>query len=329
MPAPKVVVVLNDKGGVSTTTVTCLTAEFLALHRNRRVLLIDFDGQCNLTSCYIGHDEILGLREPPIHPDISDSDLADFNRRSAITDIFLEGKAVEPYRTYIGPESDDDMESPRIELVACSGSGMEEIRKTTQEAPSPDVHGKQLVRGFATSQIVRGLHDFCHAPELGDLYDVILIDTGPGISSLFVAALESATHVIAPYIPEDLSILGLSTLAYQIEKRNRAPVAAKQPAKLIGILPSKVDTRNPYHKEKMTEMREAAGISSAHFPEGLFVPASVHISRRCKPERPPLDPYSIFQMKPSAPVRVQCEKVFGYIHDQIFDDEPQQEVQHG
>ena len=98
----KVVVFLNNKGGVTKTTTTSLYAEYASLIQGKRVLIIDFDGQCNLTSQWIGHEMINGEREPIVNPDIEDADLAEYNRRSSITDIFR-GKAVETYLTQIGP----------------------------------------------------------------------------------------------------------------------------------------------------------------------------------------------------------------------------------
>ena len=325
----KVVVVLQNKGGVTKTTSSSLLAEAASLLRDKRVLLIDFDGQCNLTSQWIGHDEVRGEREPPINPDIEPGDLDEFNERSAITDIFLDGKSVETYLTPIGTGNKDDVDAPRVELVACSGSGMRRIQENIQVPESTATHGRQLVEGVATSQVIRGLHDFCHAEGMDELYDLIIIDTGPGVNTLFRAALAAATHVVSPYIPESLSVLGIGPLIQQVETANENRFYGGAPIEFIGLLPSKVDTRSPVHQETMKAMASHPAMKGVHFPEGMFVPSSVHIQRRSTTNRPRLDPYSIFQMKPSEPIRRQCESVFLYMLDKIFDESKQQEVQHG
>lgn len=316
----KVVVFLNNKGGVTKTTTTSLYAEYASIIQRKRVLIIDFDGQCNLTSQWIGHEMIHGEREPIINPDISEDDLSEYNARSAITDIFR-GKSVESYLTQIGPGDKDDVDSPRVEIVACSGSGMKWIQETLADGSEDvDADGRQLVRGVPTSKVIRAMYDFCHAPIMKEFYDLILIDTGPGVNTLFRAALNAATHVVAPYIPENFSVLGIGPLIHQIESANRNRFTGGDPIELVGLLPSKVDTRSAVHMEVIEEMSQHAGLKRIHFPPGLFVPSSVHIARRSQTNRPIFDPYSIFDMKPSEPIRKRAELVFEYMHSKVFTD---------
>lgn len=315
----KVVVFLNNKGGVTKTTTTSLYAEYASLIQGKRVLIIDFDGQCNLTSQWIGHEMINGEREPIVNPDIEDADLAEYNRRSSITDIFR-GKAVETYLTQIGPDNKEEVLVPRVEIVACSGSGMKWVQETlsASEDSDTDEEGRQLVRGVPTSKVIRAMYDFCHAPIMSELYDLILIDTGPGVNTLFRAALNSATHVVAPYVPENFSVLGIGPLIHQIETANRNRFTGGEPIELVGLLPSKVDTRSAVHMEVIEEMSGHEGLKGIHFPADLYVPSSVHIARRSQTNRPMFDPYSIFEMKPSEPIRKRCEEVFEYMHNRVF-----------
>jgi chromosome partitioning protein len=315
----KVVVFLNNKGGVAKTTTTSLYAEYASIIEKKRVLIIDFDGQCNLTSQWIGHDMISGEREPIVNPDISADDLVEYNARSAITDIFR-GKSVESYLTQIGSGDKDDIACPRVEIVACSGSGMKWIQETLTDGSEDDVdaEGRQLVRGVPTSKVIKAMYDFCHAPIMTEFYDLILIDTGPGVNTLFRAALNAATHVVAPYVPENFSVLGIGPLIHQIESANRNRFTGGEPIELVGLLPSKVDTRSAVHMEVIEEMSQHPGLKGIHFPADLFVPASVHIARRSQTNRPVFDPYSIFEMKPSEPIRKKAEQVFSHMHQRVF-----------
>lgn len=326
-------VILNNKGGVAKTTNTSLFAEYAALVQGKRVLLIDFDGQCNLTSQWIGHEVVKGERVPPINPNLdpdSPDDLANYNLRSSITDIFYD-KLVEPYFTPIGPEDPDDIDSPRVDLIACSQTGMRRLQEVLSVADNddPDQEGRHVVKGVPTARIVQQLGNFCSNPELSEYYDIILVDTGPGINALFRAALHAATHVLAPYIPESFSILGVGPLIHNITLANRNRFARSEPITFLGLLPSKVDTRNNVHIEIVDMALNKPGISENHVPEDCFVPASVHITRRSTTNRPNQQPYSIFQMKPSEPIRQRCEEVFSYLFDQVFRGEANQNINEG
>lgn len=50
--APRIIVAGNQKGGVGKTSVVQVLAAGLAA-RGKKILIIDLDQQCNLTSCYL------------------------------------------------------------------------------------------------------------------------------------------------------------------------------------------------------------------------------------------------------------------------------------
>src|SRR5258706_15578733 len=57
LPAPVTISIFNHKGGVGKTTLTMNLASTLAL-LGKRVLLVDSDPQCNLTSYLIADDVV-------------------------------------------------------------------------------------------------------------------------------------------------------------------------------------------------------------------------------------------------------------------------------
>ena len=89
--------------------------------------------------------------------------------------------------------------------------------------------------------------------SLQDKFDVCLIDTAPALGVRLVAALVSADFVLSPIELEAYSIQGIRMMVSTI-----ANVRKSNPAlKFLGILPSKVDSRNPRHIAHLAELQGA------------------------------------------------------------------------
>lgn len=94
-------------------------------------------------------------------------------------------------------------------------------------------------------------------------FDLVLIDTAPSLGVCMAAALYSADYVLSPIELEAYSIQGIKkmvTTIVNIRKSNRG-------LQFLGMMPSKVDARNPRHKRHLDELVQA-------YPE-LMIPASI------------------------------------------------------
>ncbi|TFL14029.1 ParA family protein [Pusillimonas caeni] len=91
-------------------------------------------------------------------------------------------------------------------------------------------------------------------------YDLCVIDTAPGLGIALAAALHAADAVISPVEMEDYSIEGIKFMMRTIlNARSRNPKLS-----FLGILPSRVDRRNP------RQVGHLAQVQHAH--EALLVP---------------------------------------------------------
>lgn len=84
-----------------------------------------------------------------------------------------------------------------------------------------------------------------------DQFDVCIIDTPPSLGNTLAAALMVGDYVICPIELETYSLQGIKQMAAtigNIKKFNRK-------LEFLGILPSKVDTRNPRHKRHLEEIK--------------------------------------------------------------------------
>ena len=94
-------------------------------------------------------------------------------------------------------------------------------------------------------------------------FDVCLIDTAPTLGVSMVAALFSADYVLSPIELEAYSLQGIKKMVTTI-----ANVRKTNPKlKFLGMMPSKVDARNPRHARHLDELQRA-------YPQ-LMIPASV------------------------------------------------------
>lgn len=94
-------------------------------------------------------------------------------------------------------------------------------------------------------------------------FDVILIDTAPALGVSLAAALYAADSVLSPIELEVYSIQGIKKMLTTIANVRRENTKLK----FIGMVPSKVDARNPRHVRHLAELKAA-------YPQ-MMVPASV------------------------------------------------------
>lgn len=96
-----------------------------------------------------------------------------------------------------------------------------------------------------------------------ETFDVVLVDTAPSIGVGMAAALYAADFVLSPIELEAYSIQGIKKMLTTIG--NIRKINPK--LQFLGMMPSKVDGRNPRHKRHLAEL-------SAAYPQ-LMIPAKI------------------------------------------------------
>lgn len=229
----KILTVAQQKGGVGKTTWTRILAEYFALIRKVRVLVIDLDPQCNLSQRFlqmerdpVADDGVI----PPIHPDFDAAvDGAVWDGRSPITNIFL-GRIVVPYTTYV----------PGIDILPGYGSQLQQVVKASESE--------------LKERIIKRLAEFLRSTEVQEAYDIILIDTPPSKNPLTEAALRASTQLMIPIEMEPQAAEGLVSMLnfWRAEQRLRSP---GDPLTLVGMLPNKV-RKVALHQGILQSLRE-------------------------------------------------------------------------
>jgi chromosome partitioning protein len=194
---PRVVSVLNYKGGVGKTTLTANIGAELA-NRGHKVLLLDLDPQSSLTFSFY-------------RPADWESELED--KRTVLQwfgECLHAGKAA-PLRPYVvtPPEVNAALggEGGRLDLVA-GHLGLIDVDLDL----AADLGG---TRGQVTSPmflpVYRVLADAL-ADGAFDEYDDILIDCAPNFAMVTRTAVVASDHVLVPAKPDYLSTLGIDFL---------------------------------------------------------------------------------------------------------------------
>lgn len=217
-----VIAVLNMKGGVGKTTISAHVFRHLYSHLKKRVLLIDFDPQFNLTQAVMPQAEyenhkaagrtIFSVMEDSASPSI-------FKVSSNLGPPPALDKVSVKLRRFLGadPEINLLLVPGDFDLVKYSMIGDGKILEPV----------KNRFLGFIEA---------CRHQR-----DLVCIDCNPSSSFMTICALQAATHVLVPVRPDRYSMLGLKMLNRFISE---LPQLGKKPELIVllnGVKPSGYD----------------------------------------------------------------------------------------
>lgn len=256
---PYVLSIANQKGGVGKTTMTVCLAEALA-QKGQRVLVIDYDGQANLTSWVLGRpltDDEVSILDVLVYEDYDLATSAEpapafgFDFIGATSRLFgLEGKfAGDSYSfrylrdaVQILKENADEMKGPFGQGAAS------EVQETEDAQKRP--------------------YDFC------------LIDCPPALGLAATQALNASDGVLIPTLLEKMPVEGLKRLTDEI---GRAQALGGSRVEVVGVVPNIVHVIR-------SQSREIAGVLRARFGEAFLeacqVPVRTRVSEASAMARP-------------------------------------------
>lgn len=281
----KVLVVGNNKGGVGKTSISILLSIYFA-REGYRTLGIDFDPQCNFSRHFvdmeIGQDDPEVIR-PPEHPEFEASE-EHWHGRNSSADIFGSG-FVMSYPTVF----------EKLEVIPGHSKDLLNVERVTQQEMTGRVH-KRLDEWFTTWE--------------SDLFDIVIIDTGPSKGPLTTAALQAASDIVIPAEMEELSIEGLyGMLAYWSAANLMRP--KERPLNLLGILANKFDTRLPLHQHFYDSL-------AAHPSVGTYLlPVVMHNWQDYK-EATMTGGTPVLQLAPGNRTRREAEKVCKTLMERMY-----------
>lgn len=216
---PKVVVVANNKGGVGKSLISQLVSTYIAFKKKKRVLVLDFDPQGNMSYRFLKDTRIRDMSnyKPPLHPDYDPSDLDDdWNGKASALDMWTSNPVV-PYPT--------DLEN--LDILPSDAALIRDIEAFEYSS--------------SLEEIIRRPYEFFSMPDFLDCgYDFVLIDTPPAKGPLTQAAIRASTHVLIPFELSNKSLQGLAGMVDLINRQNVYKPTSNQ-TKIVGLLKNKVD----------------------------------------------------------------------------------------
>jgi len=244
----RVIASVTNKGGDGKTKLSTFIAEYFAIIKKKKVLILDLDPQCNLSNRYLMMEEDAAAsieqgKLPPIHPDY-DPDDRDWEGRSSIADIFY-GEMVYPYQTRFENLDIAPGSSNRLQLA-------EEVRRLDVE-----------------EKIHNQLKNFLKGDDLKNLYDIVVIDTRPSKGPLTRCAIKAATDVIIPAQMEAHSLDGIAGMLQLWMQEKISRTSDEPPINLIGILANKYEEKLSLHKENYASLEELPDVKKHLIPHKI------------------------------------------------------------
>ncbi len=289
----KVIVIAQQKGGVGKTTTCRNLADYFARYRHSRVLLIDFDAQGNLSFRYLPmekHDDFPKSRVPPVHPDFDPDESYDdgWNGRSSSADIFMGVEAV-PYPT----------RNPLIHILPCDGHA---LRQAERDLP------ENIER-----KVVNRLFEFLSYDEVIELYDIVLIDTGPNRQALTQSALRAATHIMIPLKPEKQNMETLSDMI-DFWREENGYRHEDDSLELIGLMPNLVKN-TALHQGVLRGLKNDPGFSDLITP--FYISDRTAIAEA---DHEASDHQSVFDLRPDNKARLEMIEMCHFVENRVFGD---------
>lgn len=194
----KKLVLFNNKGGVGKTTLTVNIADALG-DLGLKVLLIDADPQCNLTSFYLEERQIDALLGD------SDDDEAGATIWSSIKPVVRGRGVTVDVPTYTTSHSN---------VTIVPG----DVLLADYEEELPDAWTRSFARNERGYDVLRALSDSVKSLAATTQADVVMYDVGPNVGPLNRVVLLDSDFFITPVAADLFSLRALSTVGRAISK---------------------------------------------------------------------------------------------------------------
>ncbi len=218
-----VVAVLNMKGGVGKTTISAHVFRHLYSTLRKRVLLVDFDPQFNLTQAVVSQAEYELLKAA----------------RKTIFSVMEDSAAPSIFKVNSNLGPPPELDAVSVKLRQFKGTSPE-VNLLLIPGDFDLIKYSMIGDGKVLEPVKDRFLQFINAARLDR--DVVCIDCNPSSSFMTICALQAATHVLVPVRPDRYSMLGLKMLNRFIQE---LPQLAKKPELIVLLNGLKTSNYDP------------------------------------------------------------------------------------
>jgi cellulose biosynthesis protein BcsQ len=190
----KSIVFFNNKGGVGKTTLNCNVVAYLNMHKDKKVLLVDADPQCNATQAFL-EDEV--LHDLYLRPTSSKKTLLNY--------LLPLGKGEAAIDVNVAPMPGMFSEFKTDLIPGHPHMSMIEDRLSRAWG---DLLGSDRIGGYRITNWVSQL-----LRPLQSSYDLIVFDVGPSLGALNRSVLLSCDYIVTPFGSDIFSLLGIKNIS--------------------------------------------------------------------------------------------------------------------
>lgn len=184
------ITVFNNKGGVGKTTLLCNLASYLSLKKNKKVLIVDADPQCNATIYLFPEERVIEIYE---------------GQHGSINDLIMPLSRGRGYFT----EKIPILKSPTFKVDLVPGDPklalQEDLLATDwQQAQAGDARGLQTTLVFAE------LLQRC------ENYDFVFFDLGPSLGAINRSVLLASDYFVIPMSSDIFSLQAIENISVSL-----------------------------------------------------------------------------------------------------------------
>lgn len=183
----KSIAFFNNKGGVGKTTLLCNLAGYIALHRDRKICVIDVDPQCNATQYLFDEARVERL----------------YSQDNSFT-----------VHSIIEPLSLGEGYSKKLGIIRSANFGVDVVPGDPRLALTEDLLARDW--GDARAGELRGIRTnlvFSELLQRLDDYDLVMFDLSPSLGAINRAVLLSSDYFISPMTIDIFSLKAFENIA--------------------------------------------------------------------------------------------------------------------
>lgn len=286
------------KGGVGKTTLVRILADYFGTRK--RVLLVDFDDQCNLSNIFLPMEYVDRGRHmrPPLHPDFDPAmpDMADWSGRSSVADIFFPNRIIYQYEIA-------QLGRGRVDILPADSRQLIDVREREKER---EENGRETL-------VEEVIGDFFGSRELAKEYDLVIFDSGPSENSLMRGVIKASSHVIIPTIMEQQCVDGLTSMSGMITEEQQRR-SSSHPLTVVGIQVNMFRKGTSLHAGFLENVRNMPVVGELLSP--VILPHRVAYAER---DVKGVLPRSIFDLKPSDTARQKALEFCQFVDSRLFE----------